>query len=92
VASIRQVVTKDGGTIEIKLWDKIAALEKACKYLGMFIERKEIQVDVNYHEELKDLTDEELALAEQFYALRRRRAAATMTIAPAGELGPPARE
>jgi len=41
VGEVSETTTKEGGTIRIKLHDKLAALEKLGKHLGMFIERTE---------------------------------------------------
>jgi phage terminase small subunit len=41
VAEASETTTKEGGTIRIKLHDKLGALEKLGKHLGMFIERTE---------------------------------------------------
>ena len=40
VSEVSQTVTKDGGTVKIKLHDKIAALDKMAKTLGMYEEKK----------------------------------------------------
>jgi len=40
VAEVSQTVTKDGGIVKIKLHDKIAALDKMAKTLGMYEEQK----------------------------------------------------
>ena len=36
VAEITQTVTKVGGRIRLKLWDKMNALDKICRNLGMY--------------------------------------------------------
>ena len=42
VGEASETTTKEGGTIRIKLHDKLAALEKLGKHLSMFIERTEL--------------------------------------------------
>lgn len=42
VSEASETVTEAGGTIRVKLHDKVAALEKLGKYLGMFIDRTEL--------------------------------------------------
>lgn len=41
VCEVSQTITKDGGTVRVKLGDKQAAIEKLAKHLGMFIDRVE---------------------------------------------------
>lgn len=45
VAEISESVTLNGGTTRIKLYDKLSALEKLGKMLGMFVDRHEHQVE-----------------------------------------------
>jgi phage terminase small subunit len=42
VAEVSQTVTAEGGTVKFKLHDKVAALEKIGRHLGMFKEKVEI--------------------------------------------------
>ena len=44
VAEVSQTVTKDGGTIRVKLHDKVKALELLGKHLGLMVGRKEVTV------------------------------------------------
>ena len=44
VSEISQTVTKDGGSVKFKLHDKLGALEKLGKYLGLFVDRSEINI------------------------------------------------
>lgn len=41
VAEVSQTVTEKGGTIRVKLHDKLNALEKLGKHLGMFVDKVE---------------------------------------------------
>jgi phage terminase small subunit len=68
VAEVSQTVTENGGSIKFKLHDKVSALEKMGKHLGMFVDRIEhsgpqggkIEVDLGIDELLK-LDAKELA-------------------------------
>jgi phage terminase small subunit len=42
VAEVSQTVTAEGGTVKFKLHDKVSALEKLGRHLGMFKEKVEI--------------------------------------------------
>src|SRR5688572_13977395 len=42
VAEVSQTVTEKGGTIRVKFHDKLNALEKLGKHLGMFIDKHEV--------------------------------------------------
>jgi len=42
VAEVSQSTSKDGGKLSFKLHDKVSALEKIGKHLGMFIDRHDI--------------------------------------------------
>jgi phage terminase small subunit len=50
---------------EFKLWDKVSALEKLCKHLGLFIERHAGEVHHRHTFELGKLTDEQLDQLER---------------------------
>lgn len=41
IAEVSQTVTPGGGTIKVKLADKLSAIDKLGKHLGMFIDRHE---------------------------------------------------
>jgi phage terminase small subunit len=42
VSEVSETTTESGGTIKVKRFDKLKALELLGKHLGMFVERKEI--------------------------------------------------
>lgn len=42
VAEVSQTVTAEGGTVKFKLHDKVSALEKLGRHLGMFTEKVEV--------------------------------------------------
>lgn len=56
VCEVSETVTKDGGSIRVKLNDKGGALEKLGKHLGMFTER----VVLYTPEQLEQMSDDEL--------------------------------
>lgn len=41
VAEVSQTITEKGGTVRVKLHDKLGALEKIGRHLGMFVEKHE---------------------------------------------------
>lgn len=45
VAELSESVTKEGGSIRLKMWDKLAALDRIAKHLGMFNEKQPVAVD-----------------------------------------------
>ncbi|MBV9825867.1 MAG: terminase small subunit, partial [Alphaproteobacteria bacterium] len=45
VAEVSQTVTKDGGTIRLKVHDKARALDSLPRHLGLFRDRVEVEVD-----------------------------------------------
>ena len=55
--AIRRIKTKPGGEVEIELFNKLDALEKIAKHLGMYIERKDYTVRVT---DERLLTDDDL--------------------------------
>lgn len=42
VAEVSQTTSKDGGSLKFRLHDKVSALEKLGKHLGMFVDRHEL--------------------------------------------------
>ena len=48
VAEVSETTTKDGGTVKFKLHDKKGALDSLAKHLGMFIERSEQNINLNW--------------------------------------------
>lgn len=42
VAEVSQTISDKGGTIRVKLHDKLGALEKLGKHLGMFVDKHEV--------------------------------------------------
>lgn len=48
VLEVSETTTKDGGTVKFKLHDKKGALDSLAKHLGMFIERKNININTNW--------------------------------------------
>jgi phage terminase small subunit len=67
VAEVSETTTETGGSLRIKRYDKIKALELLGKHLGMFVDRKEISgpngesIAINQQKpDLSKLTDEEL--------------------------------
>ncbi len=42
VAEVSETISQAGGSIKMKTYDKVKALELLGKYLGMFVERREI--------------------------------------------------
>lgn len=42
VAEVSQTISDKGGTIRVKLHDKLGALEKIGKHLGMFVDKHEV--------------------------------------------------
>ena len=45
VAEVSQTITESGGSIKAKMYDKQRALELLGKHLGMFVEKKQIELD-----------------------------------------------
>lgn len=57
VAEVRQTVTQHGGSMGIKLYDKLGALQLLGKHLGMFVDKSE---GTNLNIDLDSLTTEQL--------------------------------
>ena len=57
VAEVSQTVTEKGGTIRVKLHDKLSALEKLGRHLGMFTENVNLggSIGIRHEDALKDL-------------------------------------
>ncbi len=53
VAEVAETITKDGGSVRIKLHDKKGALELLGKHLGIFIDKLEISGSVNIIDNIK---------------------------------------
>ena len=45
VAEVSQTITETGGSIKAKMYDKQRALELLGRHLGMFVEKKQIELD-----------------------------------------------
>lgn len=58
VAEVSETTNQHGGSLKIKQYDKVKALELLGRHLGMFNDKLEI---VETERPLKDLSDEELA-------------------------------
>lgn len=58
ISEVSETKTKDGGTIRIKLSDKQAAIEKLGKALGMFTDKRTVDLNVNPHENWLSLLDD----------------------------------
>ncbi len=56
VVEVSETKTDHGGTIRVKLGDKLAALDKLARHLGMFTDN----VNLRVARETSDLTDDEL--------------------------------
>lgn len=61
VAEVSETVTENGGSIKVKLHDKVAALEKLGRHLALW-ERAEVSVNLNLTTELKPETKARLDL------------------------------
>jgi phage terminase small subunit len=61
VEEVSQTVTKDGGTIKVKLHSKQVALERLGKHLGMFTDKTEISGPNGGPIETKETSELELA-------------------------------
>ncbi len=60
LAAIKKVTrrkNKDGDFLILEFYDKKAALDSISKILGLFIEKKEIRMEVSLNEELKRLEE-----------------------------------
>lgn len=55
VAEVSETTTKDGGSIRLKLHDKVGALTKLGQHLGMFVERHEHRVTLTHEDALDEL-------------------------------------
>lgn len=55
---ISEVSISDKGTFKFKLHDKLNALEKIAKHLGMFVERSEVSHTVTIEQALKELDED----------------------------------
>jgi phage terminase small subunit len=42
VSEVSETKTKDGGTVKFKLYDKVGALDKVARHLGMYVDRQEL--------------------------------------------------
>ena len=45
VAEVSETITEHGGTVRVKLGDKLAALDKLARHLGMFVDKHEVTVE-----------------------------------------------
>lgn len=59
-AVVNEISIARDGTFKFKLQDKMKALEMMGKHLGMFIEKREINGNINVNNPLEDLTTEEI--------------------------------
>ncbi|SMG51466.1 terminase small subunit [Dethiosulfovibrio salsuginis] len=70
VAEVSETTSQNGGSLRLKVHDKVRALELLGKHLGMFVERKEITgrdggpIEHNQKIDLSILSDEELNILE----------------------------
>lgn len=55
VAEVAQTVSPGGGSIRLKLHDKVAALTKIGQHLGMFVEKHEHKVTLTHEDALDEL-------------------------------------
>ncbi len=57
VAEVSETKTKDGGTVKVKLHDKVGALEKIGRHLGMFTDNLKLSggLGITHEQALKDL-------------------------------------
>ncbi len=57
VAEVSETKTKDGGTVKVKLHDKVGALEKIGRHLGMFTDNFKLSggLGITHEKALKDL-------------------------------------
>jgi phage terminase small subunit len=53
VAEVSETKTKEGGTVKVKLHDKVAALDKIGRHLGMFTDNLNLRLP--HEDALKDL-------------------------------------
>jgi len=65
IAEVSETKTKDGGTIKVKLYDKLKALELIGKHLVMFIENVNHTGDMHLKLELVDSTNDNKAVADK---------------------------
>jgi phage terminase small subunit len=72
VAEVSQTVTEKGGTIRVKLHDKLNALEKLGKHLGMFIDKHEVAGKDGGPIETREMSDRDFA---RWLALKLHRGA-----------------
>lgn len=56
VAEVSQTVTKDRGTLRIKLHDKKGALDSLARHLGMFVDTKVVDVNFTKRVDISKLT------------------------------------
>jgi phage terminase small subunit len=73
VAEVSQSRSANGGTLRFKLHDKVAALEKLGKHLGLFTDRHEITgtLRMEHEVDLSRLSDDQLEQLEQILAAAR---------------------
>lgn len=60
VAEVSQTITESGGSIKFKLHDKVAALEKIGRHLGLFKDKIEHSGSINVANPYEGLTTDEL--------------------------------
>lgn len=61
VMAVEETTNEHGGSLKIKQYDKVKALELLGKHLGMFVERKEHSVVLDRIRELERLSGPEMA-------------------------------
>jgi phage terminase small subunit len=79
VAEVSQTVTEKGGTIRVKLHDKLNALEKLGKHLGMFIDKHEVAGKDGGPIETREMSDRDFA---RWLAMKLQRGAMANGKAP----------
>jgi phage terminase small subunit len=79
VAEVSQTVTEKGGTIRVKLHDKLNALEKLGKHLGMFIDKHEVAGKDGGPIETREMSDRDFA---RWLAMKLQRGALANGKAP----------
>ncbi|MGA7328446.1 MAG: terminase small subunit [Rhodomicrobium sp.] len=47
ISEVSQTVTKDGGTIRVKLHDKLIAIEKLARLHGLIVERRDVSGEIS---------------------------------------------
>jgi phage terminase small subunit len=73
VAEVSQSRSATGGTLRFKLHDKVAALEKLGKHLGLFTDKLDISgtLRMEHDLDLSRLTDEQLVQLERLLTAAR---------------------